>query len=647
MITALDGKRQIRVGTIDLGRLETNFLKGQDWDINSGSLTPATITGVPNPEANLDVVNKQYVDNIVAGGSGIGISSAEDGSYADGLFSDFTPITTVGTAVDRFNEVLKALAPSPAPNLSNVTSSTNGAAGKLSFDATHVIAGLTVHPSQLINSSYSTSGAVRGIINASTNVTATLANNIAPSYANSRPYPNHAFGDGDKGNLVLELNGTVVHTTDLSTFASGNSFNAQGSGFNLTSVDSVKFDNGNVLDLFKYRTGSVIINSASMRPGYNTVRVRHEYATGLYRDTGSIAWIVDNDTTATSFNTPVLNQLALTGTKYLSGVKYHTGGSAKYSVTISNAYKYTYSASASAIAFNGTNCSASAMSLPDMVNYTDIVVVTDRAVTISATRLYNQSFSLTSSVLRSVQATQTSTSVLIDNILLDNVSDDSTSANETFNGEAYRIHSSVVLTNTSYGAGGAGASGYTWDSTQNLVSGDANHNTGLLVSAGELTYPKVTSHAPGVVNGNFGAVVNGYAGNPDYSVATGNRTYLRYFYTSAAKSNFRLNVTATNTTFVSVATGASGNNLTLEILAPNTTVNSGGSVVWKDAVTSHSGNDADVGCYAATFGNSRPTNWGLTLGTKNTSTSGGVVVVRVTAGAGWTGKVSSIALTWL
>ena len=42
--------------------------------------------------------------------AGSNIGPAEDGSYIDGLFTDFTDSTTVGTAVDRFNEVLKSLA---------------------------------------------------------------------------------------------------------------------------------------------------------------------------------------------------------------------------------------------------------------------------------------------------------------------------------------------------------------------------------------------------------------------------------------------------------------------------------------------------------------------------------------------------------
>jgi hypothetical protein len=651
MSTAIHGKRQLKPQSLDLGRLEVDFLKSQDWDINNGNTaTPGTITGIPDPVNDLDVVNKRgmqaYVQSAVSGGGVIGVGAAEDGSYTDGLFPDFVPETTIGTAVDRFNEVLKALSPSPAPALSSAVSATGSVGGKLSFDATHDVPGVTVVPAALINSAYAVAGNVRGIINASTAVTATLAQAIAPNFTNGRPYPNYAFGDADTGTLHLEVNGVVVQSVNLATFASGASLNGQGSGFTLGAATAVKFDNGNALDLFKYRTGTLTIAAASMIPGFNTARVRHEYTTGLFRDTNATSWVVDSDTTATSYSAPTLDGLALNGSHYLSGVRYHTGGTANYGVTVHNAYKYTYSNSASAISFNGTNCTAAAMAMGAMSAYTDDIVISNKVVTVSATRLLNAAFSLTTSTLRTVQSTIVSGSVGISGLLIDNVADDSTATNETFNGEAWRMHSGVVLTNTSYGAG-AGSSGYTWDSAQNLISGDANHNSGLLISNGELTYPTNTTHIGTVTGGDFSAATNGYASNANYSVAVGSRTYIRYFYSAAAKSNFRINVTATGTTFVPLTTGASGNNLTLEVMAPNTTAMANGTPEWKDARVAYSGQDKDKGCYAGTFGNVVPTNWGLTLGTKNTSTSGKVVAIRITAGPGWTGKISNIALTWL
>ena len=49
----------------------------------------------------------------------ITIGDAEDGDYTDGIFKDFNNNTPVGTAVDRFNEMLLLLAPSPPKNWDN------------------------------------------------------------------------------------------------------------------------------------------------------------------------------------------------------------------------------------------------------------------------------------------------------------------------------------------------------------------------------------------------------------------------------------------------------------------------------------------------------------------------------------------------
>jgi hypothetical protein len=59
----------------------------------------------------------EYVNNKILSVSGSTvIGQAEDGAYTDGIFTDFTPTTPVGTAIDRFNEVLLLLAPTPPSN---------------------------------------------------------------------------------------------------------------------------------------------------------------------------------------------------------------------------------------------------------------------------------------------------------------------------------------------------------------------------------------------------------------------------------------------------------------------------------------------------------------------------------------------------
>jgi len=602
---------------------------------------------IPEPTAPTDVINRQYVEGRFSETSAGFLGAAEDGSYTDGLFQDFTDQTRVGVAVDRFNELFKALAPAPAPNLSNITIADSGVSGKLTFGSSGTIAGYTIVPSKDKGTIFTTSGTEIGIFNASTTINGDVAGTVPVGGTNNRPYPAKAFSDGNVGFLRLEVNGIIIHSVNLATFGSGSSINANNSGFVLTAADAIKFDSGQTLDLFKFRTGTWTVDPADQRYGYNKVRVRHEYATGLFRDTNSYEWVVDANATATTFTGEVLNNPVMSGNRKISGVTYHTSGTVDYSVTINNAYKNTYSSSISAVSHSGTNVSPASEALPLPADENSTFVLSGKTLVINnASRLLNDNVTANTRVDRTVQTDVTSTGQTISGFLVDNIADDSSDTSETFNGEGYRIHDGIDITSTTYGTGKL-ASPFDWDGAQNLISGDTNHNKGLLVAGGKLSYPKNTSHISGITAGNFSNVALGPGGNPDYSVASGNRTFIRYFYSALSYSNIRLNVAATGTTFVTLATGVSGNNLTAEVLAPNTTKNTGGAVEWKDAVLPHNANDKDKGCFASTFGDTIPTNWGLTLGAQNTSTSGHVVCVRFTAAATWTGSIDSITLTWL
>ena len=56
----------------------------------------------------------EYVNNYITSLSGATvIGEAEDGTYEDGIFTDFTPDTRIGVAIDRFNEMFLLLAPAP------------------------------------------------------------------------------------------------------------------------------------------------------------------------------------------------------------------------------------------------------------------------------------------------------------------------------------------------------------------------------------------------------------------------------------------------------------------------------------------------------------------------------------------------------
>ena len=133
------------------GFLSGSLIAGSNISIannGTGSFTIAATGGAGSITVNSGSTSVSSVSTIAASngfilndeGSGraaltASIGLAEDGDYTDGLFVDFTPQTLLGTAIDRFNEILKALAPSPAPRLDDIDVADSGITAFLSFGA--------------------------------------------------------------------------------------------------------------------------------------------------------------------------------------------------------------------------------------------------------------------------------------------------------------------------------------------------------------------------------------------------------------------------------------------------------------------------------------------------------------------------------
>lgn len=75
------------------------------------------------------------------------IGEAEDGDYTDGIFTDFTSSTPIGTAIDRFNEMLLLLAPTPPTNWNNAISSIGFSDTGYSSRALGTNTGVTIYTS--------------------------------------------------------------------------------------------------------------------------------------------------------------------------------------------------------------------------------------------------------------------------------------------------------------------------------------------------------------------------------------------------------------------------------------------------------------------------------------------------------------------
>ncbi|MHA2265055.1 MAG: hypothetical protein ACXAEN_21900, partial [Candidatus Thorarchaeota archaeon] len=611
---------------------------------------------------NIDTIYFEHADVLCLGDGDVivgdwQIGDAEDGDYSDGLFTDFTSGTPVGTAVDRFNEVLSSLAPSPPPALDGIDIGTNGNNGDLSFGASQSVTGYSnvigigSRPAADVDEDFNDSGDRAGIVNASTNTGGTVADNVAAGGAGDKPYPANAFpvGDGSaQGTLKLELNGAVVHTTDLDVFVGPGSDLTGSTGFSaISAATSVQFDNGDPFDVFKYRTASWIVDSSDMRNGWNYARVTHTID-GSDRNTNYTDWVVDDASNTTVYKSAALDALSMTGSAYLAGVRYHTGGTAEYDITISGAQVYTYQ-DGSIVSFTETRGSIPSQSLANVNGgtFNQDNTYTDLTFTVSTQRILDQSIATTTSCQRTFNALEAvSSSSSIAGLLMDPLIDDGNSSDtdEPLDDEDYRLASHLDLDDLNYsGGGGAGRPPlYAWNSTSGLIAGGTGFNDGLLQYNGTVRYP-----TQGVNSGDFrntgdgGSIANGYAGNPDYSGATGDRVWLRYYYKVTNHQNFTLDIDGSSSTFVSVATGVSSNNITLEMLAPATTKNGGGTTEFKDCYVGYTTDDA-IGCYATGSRATGTTNWVITLGTKSTSTSAGVIVLRITASASWTGNISDI-----
>ena len=605
----------------------------------------------------LDGSNNVILTSSAGGGSGGTIGDAEDGDYTDGLFTDFTTSTAIGTAIDRFNEILKALAPSPAPTLDDIGSSDTGVSGKLSFGSSQGISnysnvGTTAGFSAVdINSVYQvqTSGnnLRRGIFNGSVTINGILNDDISADGSN---YPNDSFGNANQGLLVLEVNGTEVHQVSLTSSAVGSGvpgsgtdsdLNASGSGFvSLSQTGSAQFSDGTELDIFQHRTGQYSISPNDQRDGWNYARVIHRIGVSD-TTTNYVEWVNDSDANALSATSGSLNSLSMTGDVRVSGVKYHTGGTATYNVTVDNAYRNIYSTSN--ISFSTSNVSVSSQAFPSIdwgsgEDETKQLRITGSA-TINSTKILNSSISVGVTVPHPLKSNLSNAqNNSISGILVYNLSNNSTTTSETFRRENYRIVSGTYGTQAN-----VTSSGNAWDSTQLLSS-----NGGLMFYNERLYYP-TDSDIPN--SGDFSSITNGPASNADYSALTGDRHFYRYFTNTGASSqtNFRLTFSGdSNTRIVPSTTSLSSTNIHVFVKLPTTTNSK--QTGWLDlAVASASDesqlNDGD-GAYVGT-----PSN--LTINTTHEGTfvtqtveQNENLVIRVVAGDTWTGYISSISIAW-
>jgi hypothetical protein len=637
---------------------------GGSVDITSGSNTVSTVTEIIFDDGLFMVDNG---DNTATITSTIGV--AEDGTYTDGLYTDFNSETPIGTAIDRFNEILKLLAPAPAPNLDDIDVNVDGVDAQLSFGSSNDLesestpyysvgtaAGFTAVD---VNGTYSTSTSGNNlraaIFNGSQNITGDLNEDVSSDGNN---YPANSFGNADQGELRLEVNGSVVHTVDLTSFTgtgspgsgTGTSQNGNGSGFtHLSETDSGTLDNGTEFENFKHRTGRYVVNSSDQRQGWNYARVLHVIG-GSTTTTNYVEWVNDADANSLAATSETLS---FTGGSIidLSGVKYFTDGSATYQVTVNNAYRNIYdtnnisfSTSNAGSLNSGVSFSLASQSKPTIdtsggEDHTKSLSLTATDSSIGASYMLNGSLTAGVNVTHPLKsnlsnAGQATTS----GILLYNLSNTSTDTTETFRRENFRIISASYDTQASLVD-----SSNEWNSSTHMTSSNAGHENGLQFYNQRLYSPTNTLNS-----GDFTTFSNAPGNQPDYSSETGLRTFYRWFKntTGSTKYEFSISINGSGSTIVSDSTSLNSGRIRVLVKFPSDGSRETG---WLDLAEEfvldqyEDGDGAHLTNGALSFDSTlNATNYVSlgTIGVENNEYIG----VKIEADATWSGYISQISV---
>lgn len=653
-------------------------------------------------------VGNVFQTTIGGGGTNV-IGPAEDGDYTDGLFTDFTTSTPIGTPIDRFNEILKALVPPPAPNLSSWSASGTFVSGKLSFNGSNVgfSSGTQSTPPVDKNGAFNASGSRLGIMSGSlqpvtgttyyTDITGVL--NSGVTVHTSTPFPAYvanSFGNGITGSIYMNVNGITISSIDLSSTYNAIDTTSSGatSGVSISAATSSKFPSGYEFTNFWNRTGTWRLKKdySGMLSGYNYVVISHVLPSTSYV-LSRYEFIYDIATQSISINTsPTIGTLQLSGSKYLSGINYYTSGNVRYNYSLDNVYRNTFNSSSTALTFidatgvvvNGVYGVSNTETATPIFSPSSVgIPIPDLGVSDGPTktlvgfmtfsvntgvRMVNDTLSLRMGALRTVQGSFTGATATLANCFIDNITANSTVLTENFNDETYRLlNKGSVKFTTFYDLTSAVISN--WSSSNSLYDGTTyDYDNGLQVINGSLIYPKFNFSGAGAASTNLNFAVSSLnytncssvlSGLPITSggSSTNYRTYTRYFNlgTSTNYSNMNITMTWNSTSFVNSNVTLSGNNVWVEVKLPynGTTppvpfgLVSGSVTGWMDATKAFTtGNYTDgSGCLSGSIPSTSGNVWKVSFGTQGTQYANGIVILRITAPSSWAGWISSISVS--
>lgn len=634
-----DGEHHIINSNIYSTGSNVTINKGATGSLNGVEiLGNLEVTGSLNLTGSVNITNQISASTILSQYSNIGLP--EDGTYTDGLYTDISDSTYVGTMIDRFNEVLKGLSPSPAPDLDNLEGITStginsiilgfgAAASTSSYTNVTGTGSLTsVNFTGTFGRSTGAGGGYlrMGTFSATTTLSIRLNEDVSADGSPFTNYPANSFNVPVAGgeSYTLEVNGNTYTETPSGTGS------LSGTYFTLTAAATGFFPaTGLPFAIFRNRQGTVSIPAGLWRNGWNFIKVKQGS-----NQTNFVDWIYDPAAASGNF-TYVFNNFTTasvspTGEKALSGIKYYTGFSYNVTGSITNYYKNVYNTSAKSFSSVTSGVTAASVSIPTPTTVEDLIQVnSSHTLASSGYRLLNQTLTSTLNVSNDFGKSGGTGAITTPTILLDNINTANTTIAENFCLEDRRVPSSSYDTQIS-----------ATNAIGTFPSASALGSSELAVYAGTLRYPTQVLNSGNVAGaGVFYAI----SGQPNYSAASGTRYFYRVFTNGASQlAGWSITINGTSTSFVSFGTALTGNNMRIGIKVP-------GATGYRDMLTAAPG----AGTYSPLAdGVGCQSGGAISLGTAGALSlvserlpANQVFVLRLEVGSSWTGNISSISIT--
>lgn len=353
------------------------------------------------PSLNIDAQGRV----ISASSSVITLGPAEDGTYEDGIFTDLTPETPVGFAVDRINEILLLLAPTPP--------STNWTTAFGNTVPTLTSSTLTNTP-RMIGTTTPTSNIVT-----TQTPTFTISSNVGMGSAARTKDGTFDFILKDWDDNIIESatidTNSVTKTTGTLRWTIGDPYTIQGqTGFwvGVTSFNAPTFT-----------------TLTSIPRGITPQKIKFEHPTSQTKN--SVTFYVDLATHTPSVNTLTIGTLPLM-TRYISGVPSLSGGETIpiTSFVINNVSTYFYS-NTGAYNITGTGIVTSNSNPFDVIPSTlnENQTFSNKEATVVSTSFYTEALSIIITPKNRISGTGTAQTKTLNNstdgyLRIDTVSDE-------------------------------------------------------------------------------------------------------------------------------------------------------------------------------------------------------------------------------